>query len=47
MSGRDPVFQDDDGQWNFWDEAWAYFHGPYQTEEEARAALDRYVAELG
>ena len=45
MSGRDPVFQDDDGLWNFWDETWAYFHGPYQTEEAARAALDRYVTE--
>ncbi len=41
---RDPVFEDDDG-WNFWDETWAYFHGPYPTEDMARAALERYVAD--
>lgn len=45
--GRDPVFQDDEGGWNFWDETWAYFYGPYSTEDLARAALDRYCREEG
>lgn len=44
VSGRDPVFEDN-GLWNFWDETWAYFHGPYATEDEARAALAVYVKE--
>ena len=39
---QDPVFQDDYGAWNFWDETWAYFHGPFETEEKAREALERY-----
>lgn len=46
VSERDPVFEDN-GLWNFWDETWAYFHGPYATEDEARAALAAYVRELG
>jgi hypothetical protein len=32
-------------QWRFWDEVWANEHGPYSSEEEARAALRRYVEE--
>lgn len=43
VSERDPVFQDDNGSWQFWDETWAYFIGPYPTEDEARAALAEYV----
>ena len=39
---QDPVFQDDYGAWNFWDETWAYFHGPFETEEKAREAWQRY-----
>ena len=47
VSERDPVFQNDGGLWCFWDETWAYFHGPYATEDEARAALADYVKALG
>ena len=34
------------GFWYFWDETWAYWHGPYSTEKEARAALDIYFKSL-
>lgn len=44
VSERDPVFQDN-GLWNFWDETGVYYHGPYATEGEARAALAVYVRE--
>lgn len=47
VSERDPVFQGDDGKWNFWDETWASFYGPYDTEDAARAALAGYVKALG
>lgn len=39
--GRDPVEQDTDG-WYFWDETWADRHGPFDSEEKAREALDHY-----
>ena len=42
---NDAVFQGDDGKWNFWDEnAEPYFYGPYETEEEAQAAHEKYCA---
>lgn len=41
----DPVFHDEDinGMWWFWDETWANRHGPFETEDDARRALDAYV----
>ena len=34
--------------WYFWDEVWADSYGPYNTEKEAREALNKYcVEELG
>ena len=32
----DPVEQLENGSWIFWDETWAYSHGPFETEEIAR-----------
>lgn len=26
----------------FWDETWAYAHGPFDTADEARIGLDKY-----
>ena len=42
----DPIHQDKDGKWYFWDECWAFEEEPYDTEQEARAALDKYGATL-
>lgn len=42
----DPVFQDENGLWNFWDGTGAYFYGPYESEHRARAALAVYLREL-
>ncbi len=45
---NEPVFQEEDGTWWFYDETWIYACGPYQTEEEAREMLHYYVqVELG
>ena len=34
--------------WYFWDEVWLDSYGPYNTEKEAREALNKYcVQELG
>jgi hypothetical protein len=41
----DPVHEDTDGWW-FWDETWVYRHGPFTTEQVARAELDSYAAAL-
>lgn len=38
----EPVFQED-GQWFFYDETWAYTHGPYESEEKAREVFEKYV----
>lgn len=38
----DPVFVDENGEWNFWDETWSESYGPYLTEEDARKALQEY-----
>jgi len=29
--------------WFFWDETWSNEHGPFNTEKEARQALDDYI----
>lgn len=39
----DPVFCDTNDMWNFWDETWANFFGPYASEEEARMELKKYT----
>lgn len=39
----DPVYRDKDGKWYFWTETWADSIGPFDTETEARKALDKYV----
>jgi hypothetical protein len=40
---EDPVFKDEEnGLWFFWNEVWADRPGPYETEEDARAALKEY-----
>jgi hypothetical protein len=44
----DPVEQDADGKWWFWDETWADKYGPYETKEAVHKALWTYcVYELG
>lgn len=43
---KDPIHQNEDGKWYFWDEVWAFEMGPYDTEEAARTALDEYCASL-
>ncbi len=44
-ASRDPVHEDDEGWW-FYDETWADRSGPFETREDAQAALDVYVKEV-
>lgn len=32
--------------WYFWDETWAYCHGPFLTEEDANGACREYAKAL-
>jgi len=42
-----PVFTKDD-KWYFWDETWAYKHGPFENELDASLALYNYcIQDLG
>jgi hypothetical protein len=41
----DPVHQEE-GKWFFYDESWVDRYGPYDTEEEARGMLSRYISEV-
>lgn len=43
----DPVYFSDEGGWYFIDEVWANSYGPFQSEEKAREALQRYMEMLG
>lgn len=42
---NNPIFTHD-GLWYFWDESWAYQHGPYNTLAECKEALDKYALTL-
>lgn len=42
---RDPIHQGENNKWFFWDETWSFEEGPYETEAEARTALDVYWKE--
>lgn len=39
------VFFMQNGEWFFWDEDWLDAHGPYETLEDARYALEAYAEE--
>jgi len=41
----DPVHQNANGKWRYWDETWTHESEPCETEAEARAALDKYYIE--
>jgi hypothetical protein len=41
----DPVHENFDRTWWFWDETWGNEIGPYLTEDEAREALNKYAKE--
>lgn len=38
----DPIHQNEDGKWYFWDETWSFEEGPYDSQPEAAEALDDY-----
>jgi len=40
------IFKSADGKWYFWDETETYDYGPYDTEQEAMAALKEYCIQL-
>lgn len=44
---QDPVHKDPESEndWYFWDETWVDKVGPFNSETEARTALDKYVKE--
>jgi len=41
-----PIHQNEDGKWYFWDETWAFEEGPFNTKLEAENALDKYCRKL-
>jgi len=41
-----PIHQNADGKWYFWDEIWVNEIGPYDTREEANTAINEYAADL-
>jgi hypothetical protein len=43
---EDPVHQNQDGKWYFWDEVWAYEYGPFDTEDGARKQLTEYCDKM-
>jgi hypothetical protein len=45
-SAVDPIHQDADGRWFFWDETWAARLGPYKTRALAKRSLAAYVEYL-
>ena len=42
---KDSIFKTEKGFY-FWDEIWAYKHGPYKDYDEASRELDRYIDHL-
>ncbi len=43
----DPLyFNPKDEKWYFWNEVWVDLIGPYETQEDARAALKKYCIEV-
>jgi len=42
---EDPIHQNVNGKWYFYDETWSFEEGPYETREDAERALDRYARE--
>lgn len=45
MVFKDPVHQYE-GKWYFWNEVWADRMGPYDSEDDAREAMNKYVETL-
>ena len=43
---ENPIHQNADGKWYFWDEIWVDEIGPYETREEANTAINEYAADL-
>lgn len=43
----DPIIQDDDGLWWYITEDYSSKRGGYETEEEAREALEEYCRYIG
>lgn len=41
----DPLFVEN-GKWYFYNESWTETHGPFNTEEEADKACNKYAADL-
>lgn len=46
MQAPDPIFERE-GKFFFWDETWTNEQGPFNTREEAQAALRKYAESLG
>lgn len=48
MDAANPVFQDEDGKWWFWNETWSDKYGPYDSKNAVAKALYTYcIYELG
>jgi len=40
-----PIHQNEDGKWYFWNETWAFEEGPFETKLKAENALNEYCRE--
>lgn len=48
MHDPNPIHQNEDGLWYFWDEVWANEYGPFNSLQECKDVLKRYcIEELG
>lgn len=48
MDKDDPAnpMREVEGKYYWWDETWTVLHGPFETREEANAALSEYARQL-
>lgn len=43
---EDPVHQNKDGKWYFWDECWSSEVGPFKTRKIAEEEINKYCKEV-
>lgn len=45
MKENNPIFSAYN-KWYFWDESWSDYYGPYETEDDAKIALNEYTKKV-
>ncbi len=46
LVSSNPVHQNPDGKWYFWDEVWVEEYGPFESKAEADKACAEYARSL-